>query len=213
MGLRATGVAACLCARHELFRPCGVVDMDKGERLVTLTLTFKPLTCFRYPVMDFVATSAVVSSSLLNSTLLLMYFFTYDIMCQWIKNLTSRHRTLPESMRVLEGKDVRGGIPKAHCPGHKLECQSSFSLNILEDSGHTDGEGIERAWSGLNKVAPSAKEMGPGSRHDTLDDHIGHHNWAKIKGMGASNFHMTLTSVINDLSRGKFAQEISGGVT
>ena len=27
-----TGVAAVICARHALFRPCGMVDMQKGEK-------------------------------------------------------------------------------------------------------------------------------------------------------------------------------------
>lgn len=31
-GLRATGVGLCLCARHEFVRPCGVGDLQKGER-------------------------------------------------------------------------------------------------------------------------------------------------------------------------------------
>jgi hypothetical protein len=33
-GLRATGTAAVSCARHELFRPLGVGDLQKGERFV-----------------------------------------------------------------------------------------------------------------------------------------------------------------------------------
>ncbi|KAJ3477374.1 hypothetical protein NLI96_g10506 [Meripilus lineatus] len=43
--------------------------------------------------------------------------------------------------------------------------------------GRTDGEGIERDWSGLNSLATSIREMGPGSRHDTLDDHFGDWNF------------------------------------
>lgn len=31
-GLRATGVGLCLCARHEFVLPCGVGDLQKGER-------------------------------------------------------------------------------------------------------------------------------------------------------------------------------------
>ena len=50
--------------------------------------------------------------------------------------------------------------------------------------GRTDGEGIERNWSEINRVANSTKEMGPGARHDTLDDHFGHHNFRKLVGLG-----------------------------
>lgn len=33
-GLRATGMAAVSCARHQLFRPLGLGDLQKGERYV-----------------------------------------------------------------------------------------------------------------------------------------------------------------------------------
>jgi hypothetical protein len=33
-------------------------------------------------------------------------------------------------------------------------------------------------------MAASTREMGPGSRRDTLDDHFGDRNWAKITQMG-----------------------------
>lgn len=33
-GLRATGMAAVSCARHQMFRPLGMGDLQKGERYV-----------------------------------------------------------------------------------------------------------------------------------------------------------------------------------
>ncbi|KAG5635682.1 hypothetical protein H0H81_010420 [Sphagnurus paluster] len=39
--------------------------------------------------------------------------------------------------------------------------------------GRTDGEAPKRGWAAVNAVTSSTKEMGPGSRHDTLDDHFG----------------------------------------
>jgi hypothetical protein len=33
-GLRATGLGAVSCARHQLFRPLGMGDLQKGERCV-----------------------------------------------------------------------------------------------------------------------------------------------------------------------------------
>ncbi|THU78046.1 hypothetical protein K435DRAFT_889411, partial [Dendrothele bispora CBS 962.96] len=44
---------------------------------------------------------------------------------------------------------------------------------------------IERLWSGLGSVSNSIKEMGPGSHHDILEDHISYWNWNKVTGMGA----------------------------
>jgi len=34
-GLRATGLAAVSCSRHQLFRPLGMGDLQKGERYIT----------------------------------------------------------------------------------------------------------------------------------------------------------------------------------
>lgn len=33
-GLRCTGIAMCICSRHEFVRPNGVGDLQKGERYV-----------------------------------------------------------------------------------------------------------------------------------------------------------------------------------
>jgi hypothetical protein len=43
----------------------------------------------------------------------------------------------------------------------------------------TDGEGPERAWAGLNRFSSGTREMGPGSRRDTLDDQFGVWNYKK----------------------------------
>ncbi|KDQ23967.1 hypothetical protein PLEOSDRAFT_1048198, partial [Pleurotus ostreatus PC15] len=52
-------------------------------------------------------------------------------------------------------------------------------LNYTKWVGRTDGEGVERMWSWLNKVAHSASMMGPGGRQDTLDDFCNFWNWRK----------------------------------
>lgn len=49
--------------------------------------------------------------------------------------------------------------------------------------GRTDGESPERGWAAMNPVASSTKEMGPGSRRDTLDDHFGDYNWRKVTSL------------------------------
>ncbi|KAJ6447493.1 hypothetical protein C8R47DRAFT_938422, partial [Mycena vitilis] len=58
-------------------------------------------------------------------------------------------------------------------------------LNYTAGSARTDGEGIERPWANIGPVSTSTVEMGPGARHDTLDDHWGHWNWGKFIGLGA----------------------------
>lgn len=77
-------------------------------------------------------------------------------------------------------------VPKYHLAAHIAECQTSFSFNFTRGVGRTDGEGIERGWANTNRLASSTKEMGPGSRRDTLDDHFGDWNWKKTVGLGTS---------------------------
>ncbi|KAK0227247.1 hypothetical protein EDD85DRAFT_776868 [Armillaria nabsnona] len=45
--------------------------------------------------------------------------------------------------------------------------------------GRTDGESIEHVWLIMNGCASSTKEMGLGSRHDTLNCHFNYLNWTK----------------------------------
>ena len=75
-------------------------------------------------------------------------------------------------------------IPKFHLLAHIAECQWKYSFNFIKGVGQTDGEAPECGWSMLNTAASSTKEMGPGHRHDTLDDLIGDSNWKKFIGLG-----------------------------
>lgn len=68
-------------------------------------------------------------------------------------------------------------VPKFHLNAHIQKCQVNYSFNFSPDVGWTDGEAPERGWAAINAVANSTKEMGPGSRHDTFDDHFGDYNW------------------------------------
>jgi hypothetical protein len=44
-------------------------------------------------------------------------------------------------------------------------------------AGTSHGEGVEQNWSFSNGAAASTKLMGPGSRHATLEDIFGFHNY------------------------------------
>lgn len=113
---------------------------------------------------------------------------SYDISCQWGKNIDARVRLLPEELRwppSIEALTLF--IPKFHIGAHDLICNLELSFNITPGVGRTDGEAPERGWSNINPLANSTKEMGPGSRRDTLDDHFGDWNWKKIVKMGESS--------------------------
>ncbi|KAG1846735.1 hypothetical protein F4604DRAFT_1884128 [Suillus subluteus] len=98
--------------------------------------------------------------------------------------------TMPPNLQLEHtNKFVRFFVPKFHLPAHILKCQSMFSFNFSKNVGCTDGEAPEQGWSNINPVVSSMKEMGPGSRRDTLDDHFGDWNWKKLVGLSATLLH------------------------
>lgn len=116
---------------------------------------------------------------------------SYDIACQWHKHIWQRMSTMPAHLRLDHAsKLVRFFVPKFHLPAHILKCQSTFSFNFSKNVGRTDGEAPERGWSNINPVASSTKEMGPGSRRDTLDDHFSDWNWKKLVGLGTCSLSL-----------------------
>lgn len=58
------------------------------------------------------------------------------------------------------------------------------SLRYKTGAGMTDGEGVERVWSGLNPIATSTKEMHADGRHENLEDSIDNHNFQKNLTLG-----------------------------
>ena len=142
-------------------------------------------TISRYVNMDYLFFSSIRTSDLTE------FVISYDIACQWSVNLWLRMRIYPEWMHVdhEETKKFRFMVPKFHLPAHVGKCQTLYSFNYNTNVGRTDGEGVERGWSNINPVATSTKEMGPGSRRDTLDDHFGDFNWKKTTKIGNIPFN------------------------
>jgi hypothetical protein len=130
--------------------------------------------------MDFIVFSTLIG------TLSLFLVFSYDIACQWSRNLRKRAKQLPAAMQVSPERlaHAKYVIPKFHIYAHSLSCQSLFSFNFLRYSAETNGEDPERWWAHINPVSMSTKEMGPGAHLDTIDDHVGAWNWRKITGFG-----------------------------
>jgi hypothetical protein len=127
----------------------------------------------------------IVASAWRHLRDLLFFLLSYDIMCQWVKNLRERLLKLPPTLRFqLAHYFVKFVIPKLHILGHLKFCQDFFSLLYILGSAQADMEGIERIWSSSGLMGASTREMGPGSRQDTLDDFWHHWNWGKVVGMG-----------------------------
>ncbi|KAI0655655.1 hypothetical protein C8Q70DRAFT_1047143 [Cubamyces menziesii] len=161
--LAATGVGTVDCARHGMKRLCSVGDLQKGERYVN---------------MDYLLHSSLSRTTLPSITV------TYDIACQYSINL--RRRFGLYGYDTLAMRTVQWGVPKFHIAAHQEICRSAYSLHYLPECGSLDGEGVERGWALANLAAPSTKEMGPGSRHDMLDDIFADQNWYKVTKLPAS---------------------------
>ncbi|KAG1880024.1 hypothetical protein F4604DRAFT_1679157 [Suillus subluteus] len=167
-GLAAMGAGTVDCSCHNMKRPCGFGDLQKGERYINMDYLF--FFTLQYS-KDVVA---------LN--------MSYDIACQWSKHIWDRMATYPCQMHVEhDTKDFVFLVPKFHLPAHVAFCQVTYSHNLIKGMGHTDGEALERGWANINPVATSTQEMGPSSCRDTLDDHFGDFNWKKV-----TNFHISL---------------------
>ena len=138
------------------------------------------LTDHRYTNMDFIVFHSLIGSN--NEFLVL----SYDIACQWSRNLSARMVQLPILMWLSDNQLhlLRFAIPKFHISAHGLNCQSNFSFNYQRYMACTDGKDPERWWAHISPVSMSMKEMGPGARLDTLDDHAGAWNWWKITRFG-----------------------------
>ncbi|KAG1758273.1 hypothetical protein EDD22DRAFT_981491 [Suillus occidentalis] len=166
-GLAATGAGTVDCARHNFKRPCSVGDLQKGERYIN---------------MDYLFFSSMRSSQDIH-----VLNISYDIACQWNKNLWSRMSTFPHQYHIdHDHKVVTFFVPKFHLPAHVASCQTKFSFNFIKGVGRTDGEAPERGWADINPIATSTRAMGPGSRRDTLDDHFNDWNWKKVCTMGTT---------------------------
>ncbi|KAF7968492.1 hypothetical protein HWV62_30451 [Athelia sp. TMB] len=164
--VRTTGVGGVLCSRHELWRPNGMGDLQKGER---------------YANMDYILFCS------LRLVHILLLIISYDIMCQWIVNLWARVTSLPAAIQPTFPKQALvGKIPQFHLEAHGKKCYARYSLRLTRGVGRVEGEAPERGWSVLGRAAAQTKEMGPGARHNVLDDICGFGNWRKILDSGNS---------------------------
>jgi len=132
---------------------------------------------YRYSNMDY-----IILSALLGITLPWIVI-TYDIACQWSKNLRKRMKDYPESMRLKPETKIDVAVPSWHINGHGQSCRQNFSLGYMKGARKTCGEEVETSWSHTNPLASSVREMGPAARHDTLNDHWNGWNFRKIVGL------------------------------
>ncbi|KAJ7024514.1 hypothetical protein C8F04DRAFT_1270212 [Mycena alexandri] len=166
-GTASSGIGTVDCARHNMKRPNGVGDLQKGERYIN---------------MDY-----MLWKSLQGYDDLVQLVVSYDIVCQWRINIWTRLANYKRDLRQCARSGRRWYvwlIPKFHLPAHIEACNILYSFNLTPYIGQTDGEAPERGWANANPLAASTKEMGPGGRRDTLDDHFNDWNHKKIIALG-----------------------------
>ncbi|KAJ7180018.1 hypothetical protein C8R43DRAFT_871018 [Mycena crocata] len=158
-GLRVTGVGGVTCARHNMWRPNGLGDLQAGERHCN---------------MDFLFFSAVLG------LLMTFLFHSYDVACQFSKHIWTRMEKLPEKYHLkLDKANIRWMVPNFHLPAHKKGCHAPFSFHWLWGAGCTHSETVEQNWEFLNGIAGAMKLMGLGARHPALEGLFGFHNWCR----------------------------------
>ncbi|KAF8238244.1 hypothetical protein L208DRAFT_1497757 [Tricholoma matsutake] len=122
--------------------------------------------------MDYIFLSSI------TGILLLYLIVSYDIACQWYKNFWTHLKEMPTRLQFVQTSTIWYKVPKFHLPPHTVACHGPF-----------DGEGVERYWSWLNGTVGSTSQMGPGARHDTLDDFMGFSNFRKTNDLGLCKEH------------------------
>ncbi|VDC01759.1 unnamed protein product [Peniophora sp. CBMAI 1063] len=170
---RSTGVAGCVCARHGFVQTLGIAPLIKGERQES---------------MDWVFCGALAHIRAPEVTL------SYDVVCQYCVNLGGRLARIRPTSVIWAGAQsfaklstvghISYVVPKFHLYAHKFWCQIRYAFGLLFGTAITDGEEIERLWSGIKAAAPSLREMGPGANNDTMDDIFGAWNWMKTCTIG-----------------------------
>ncbi|KAJ7079804.1 hypothetical protein B0H15DRAFT_953890 [Mycena belliarum] len=167
-GTASSGVGTVDCARHNMKRPMGVGDLQQGER---------------YLNMDYMFFKSIEGLGVQ------LFFVSYDIACQWHKNIWDRMKIYPRDLCLENGgRFFVFLVPKFHLPAHIESCNVKYSFLLTRYVGQTDGEAPERGWANINRLAMSTREMSPHLRREVLDDHFNDWNWKKILAMGVFMF-------------------------
>ena len=110
--------------------------------------------------MDFALLSTLLPS--LNNGISHM-LVSYDIGCQWVKNLQSQisHYSISALLNLSSLCYWRVVVLKFHLSGHGEGCQIIYNLNYTRGAGHMDGECIESGWSQSGSMAVWTRENSP----------------------------------------------------
>ncbi|KAG2029378.1 hypothetical protein BDR03DRAFT_880946, partial [Suillus americanus] len=130
-GLAVTGVGTIDCARHNMKLPNGVGDLQKGERHTTGTDGRH-----RYTNMDFLSFSTLHGRGINTLNI------SYDIACQWHKNLWERMSAMPSELHLNHSTKFVHKVLRAKIPSASARSQvSNYVLFQLLEECQTHGWG------------------------------------------------------------------------
>ncbi|KAJ7023233.1 hypothetical protein C8F04DRAFT_1193689 [Mycena alexandri] len=125
--------------------------------------------------MDFLFFAAVLNFALM------WLILSYDIACQFSKNIWTRMPNLPEKYHLkIDCANIRWMVPNFHLPPHKTGCHSPFSFHWLWGAGCTHGETVEQNREFVNRAAASTKLMALGAGATALEGLFAFHNWRRL---------------------------------
>lgn len=86
----------------------------------------------------------------------------------------------PDDMKIDLNTQLDIAIPSWHINRYGLDYKANFNLSYMDGIGRTCGEEVETTWAHTNVLGASIREMCPGARHETLNDHWNGWNFWKI---------------------------------
>ncbi|KAG1852112.1 hypothetical protein DFJ58DRAFT_885682 [Suillus subalutaceus] len=113
-GLAATGAGTVDCSRHNFKWPCGVGDLQKGEKYINMDYLF--------------------FSTVQHSEDIVVLNVSYDIACQWSKNLWGRMSKYPSRMHFACGRWVLGARRDTlddHFGDYNWKKVTNFGVSLL----------------------------------------------------------------------------------
>ncbi|KAF7340931.1 hypothetical protein MSAN_02078100 [Mycena sanguinolenta] len=117
-GTASSGIGTVDCARHNMKRPNGVGDLQKGERYIN---------------MDY-----MLWKSLDGYDDVVQLIVSYDIVCQWSINIWVRLARYKPELKDRAGTGYRDWvwlIPKFHLPAHIEACNILYSFDLTPEMG------------------------------------------------------------------------------
>ncbi|KAJ7745405.1 hypothetical protein B0H14DRAFT_3097150 [Mycena olivaceomarginata] len=163
------------CVSHD------AVDKPLWESLGTASSGIGTVDCARHNMKHPNGVGDLQMGERLAGCILLQLFISYDIACQWYKNIWERMCIFDPHVQLKGGNTSVGFlVPKFHLPAHIKSCNLLFSFNLTPFVGWTDREAPEHGWADTNRLANSIRVSGLGARRDTLEVHFQYWNWKKI---------------------------------